>query len=256
MSSRNPSVLPPWSAVAVEMIRTVAVLQKRDFYVVGAITAALVLLSLWGLTNVHVVGQGAGQIRIPILRGLVTPLTLVGALWPLGVWRHDSPDRRGYFWSLPVPRGPHTLLRVGIGWLLLMGVCVSTMVIGSTVALLFALRTHAGLSLDVWYLPLATATLAYLLISVLAVLVESPVRWVIWTAVGLLGARIISEVTRMSAVWDTIDAVLRSLGIAFRGPLPQPVANVLGSWSLHYLTWIGLGSLALVAAAFRHRDAR
>lgn len=253
-SSTNP--VPPWKAVAVEQLRTVALLQRRDFLVVGGITVTLVMLSLWGLTQVHVAQQQTMQLTIPLFRGLTTPLTLVGALWPLGVWRHDSPDRRGYFWSLPVSRGPHTLLRVGIGWLLLMGVCVAIMVIGSAVIMLYVLRTHASLSLELWYLPLAGPTLAYLLISVLVVLVDSPIRWIIWTVVGLIGARIISEVTRMSAIRETIDGVVRSLSLAFQGPLPERVAASVGPWGLHYLVWIGLGSVALIAAAYRHRDAR
>lgn len=256
MSDRGSSTVPAWSAVALEQARTVALLQKRDFLVVGGITVFLALLSLWGLTRIRFVPEEASQQAIPIFRALATPLALVGALWPLGVWRHDSPDRRGYFWALPVPRGPHTLLRVGVGWLLLMGVCVAVMTIGGAVATLYALRFGAGLRLEHWYLPFALPTLAYVLISVLAVLVDSPIRWVVWTAVGLLGARIISEVTRMSVLRDTIGGVVQSFGVAFHGPLPEQLTAVVGPWSLHYLIWIGLGSFALIAGAFRHRDAR
>src|SRR5690606_8146175 len=125
--------------------------------------------------------------ELPIFAGLKYALLLVGALWPLGVWRRDTPEQRGYFWSLPVARGPHTLLRVASGWLLLMGVCVAAMVVGALVAQLYAMQLGAAVRLADWYVPLASATLGYLLISVLAVLVDSPVRWVVWILVALFG---------------------------------------------------------------------
>ncbi|HEX7091700.1 MAG TPA: hypothetical protein VF192_16285 [Longimicrobiales bacterium] len=49
--------------------------------------------------------------------------------------------------------------------------------------------------------------------------------------------------------------LLSSLAFALNGPEPAWSADA-GRWVLHYLLWSGLGLAALVAAAYRHRDAR
>jgi hypothetical protein len=47
-------------------------------------------------------------------------LGLIGLLAPVAAWKGEGPSSRGYFWSLPVAREPHTLVKVFCGWAWLM----------------------------------------------------------------------------------------------------------------------------------------
>jgi hypothetical protein len=257
MSSRSSGRTPSWGAVALEQGRMLLLLQRRDFLIVGLIGVGLVALGLWGLMQIpgeEAISRGSTMHVLEALGPLFVPLIPVGALWPLGVWRHDGPSQRGYFWSLPAARAPHTFLRVGLGWVLLMGVCLAAMLVSIGMAALFASRLpEAELSFAFWYLPLTAATLAYLLISVPVVLVDAPVRWVIWIVVALLGVRVVTAAVDMAALEAAVVGLARSLGTALAGPMTGEVP--IGSWLTHYVGWFAAGLIGLTAGAFRHPDA-
>src|SRR5690606_25104250 len=151
MSSNVQGRTLSWGAVAAAQLRMVALLQRRDFLVFAGIGAVLVALSLYGLMEIAKNPPQRPPDELPLFEGLKGALLLVGLLWPLGVWRRDTPEQRGYFWSLPVARGPHTLLRVASGWLLLMAVCVAAMVVGALVAQLYAMQLGTAVRLADWY---------------------------------------------------------------------------------------------------------
>lgn len=129
---------------------------------------------------------------------------LLALFAPLAVWRGEEPSRRAYFWSLPVERGSHTLLKVLAGWAWLMAVVGGFLLV---IALL-ARATDGALSLgpallplrelpegtertmaDVfhhpwpmapwqWLAPFAGATVMYLLGSILVLSTDHPWRWI------------------------------------------------------------------------------
>lgn len=251
MSTRTLNPAPSWATVALAQLRMVALLQRRDFLALGVIVTMLLGLSIWGYIQMPDEYSGSRDQVLPLFPPLAIPLALIGAFWPLGVWRKDSPERRGYFWSLPVARGPHTLVRVAIGWVLLMGACLIVMALALGVVSPVAIRfEEVRLDLARWYAPLVTATLAYLLVSVLAVLLDSPVRWLAWTALAVLGIRVVADLGDLPGLEARIDGVLRSLGTALNGP------GSSSSWAMDYLIWFVLGAVLLVLVAWRHRDAR
>jgi len=256
MSSNAQGRTLSWGAVAAAQLRMVALLQRRDFLVFAGIGAVILGLALYGLVEIAKTPPPRPPDALDLFEGLKAAFALVGALWPLGVWRRDSPDQRGYFWSLPVARGPHTLLRVATGWLLLMSACVAAMLVGTVVAQLYAMQLDTVVRFSGWYVPLASATLGYLLISVFAVLVDSPVRWVVWTVVALFGLRVILDATDLEALWRPIESALRSLAIALDGPQPPRIAERYGGWGLHYPLWFAVAALGVIVGAYRHRDAK
>jgi hypothetical protein len=266
MSRPDHSSPPSWRTIAPTQLRMLAQLQKKDFMILGSIVAVLVALAIWGIAHASPPDGGSNEPAM-VLAMLAIPFVLVAAFWPLGVWRKESPEQRGYFWSLPASRGPHTLLRVGAGWAILMMVCLAIMVV--TWVLAEASRIRMGpveISLARWYVPLATATLAYVLVSCLAVFVDGPVRVLVWTVVAVGGLRIVAEATKLTALAAPIDTVVTSIGIALAGPLGHGGPEIVVSgdaitpgfalWSFNYLVWIALGLVALILAAFRHQDAR
>jgi len=243
-------------------------LQKRDFVVLGIIVAALSALAIYGIFHTAPQGNDSDG-ALMMFAPLAIPFALVAAFWPLGVWRQESPERRGYFWSLPTPRGRHTLVRVAAGWATLMVVCLAMMVVTWVLLIVAELRLGpATLSLARWYVPLATATLAYLLVSWLTVLLDSPVRTLAWIAVAILGLRLVAKVANVRALAVAIDVSSASLGKALAGPLtahgggPEVVVNgsattiPFATWGAHYVVWFAVGVVAVVLASFRYREVR
>jgi len=47
---------------------------------------------------------------------------IAGAVWPTILWYGETPSRRVYHWSLPVPRAAHDLMRVAVGAIYLVGI--------------------------------------------------------------------------------------------------------------------------------------
>jgi hypothetical protein len=105
---------PRWGAVFREQLMAVGMGVRREMAVGAAIVLAITVLLMVSITragegSVSMSPDGAGPI-----------LALLGLLAPLAVWKGEGPSSRGYFWSLPVAREPHTLMKVFCGWLWLM----------------------------------------------------------------------------------------------------------------------------------------
>lgn len=114
----NQVVLHPTPRAGVivrEQFRAVGVGLRREILaaiaVIIAITVLVLVAVFRGSTNESVTlsPDGAGFV-----------LGLIGLLTPLAVWKSETPSNRGYFWSLPVPRGRHALIKVFSGWAWLM----------------------------------------------------------------------------------------------------------------------------------------
>jgi len=252
MSTRTLNPEPSVGAIARAQLRMVTLLQKRDLLVLAAIVIVMVGLALWGQVRMDPENGGSGT--IPIFRGLSVPLALLGLLWPLGVWRADSPERRGYFWSLPVDRRGHTSLRVGIGWVVLIGVSLLAMATAAASFIPSVIRFE-DLRMDVaqvWE-PLATATLAYVIVSIFAVLFESPVRWMILGWVAVLGLYIVGEAADLDGLVEGVEDTVESLFIAIGGPVLADES--VSDWGRQYLVWLPIAAVGLLSALlWRHEE--
>ena len=85
MSSRSLNPAPSWRTIALAQLRLVALLQRRDFYVLGAIAAGLVALAVFGYTRGNM-EAGTRSTTLRVFPALAYPLAIIGAFWPLGVW--------------------------------------------------------------------------------------------------------------------------------------------------------------------------
>lgn len=254
MQNRTLNARPSWATMALAQLRMVGLLQRRDLLVLGAIVTALIGLSVWGYLRMP--DEYGSADTLAIFQGIAFPLALVGALWPLGVWRLESPDRRGYFWSLPVDRRQHTLLRVGVGWVILMVVSLSLMGL-AVVAVAPAAIRYEELSLDLSlpWVALLTPTLGYLAVSAFAVAFESPVRAFAWTWMAVLGVFLAAEIGDLDGLGEWIEDVTGSFFAALGGPNFAP-RNAMGTWARYYAIWFGLSAAALFAAVLRYQDER
>jgi hypothetical protein len=246
MSDRSLNPTPSWGAVALEQLRMLALLQRRDLIAVALIGGLIMASASYGLLML-----GAVDTRPAELHSFAfgVPLVLIGLMWPLGMWRHGRPGQRDYFWTLPVARGPHMLLRVGLGWVLLVGVLLFVLAIGAFVLAAFVTRWgDPALPLSHWFAPLITASLAYLLVSALAVQLDNPVRWALWGLVAVFGLRVITAAAGFTPMGGAIDVLIGSLRDALAGPFATQ------RWVTSYLAWLTVAALAVVFGAFRHRE--
>lgn len=154
---------------------------------------------------------------------------LIALFAPIAVWQGEEPSRRAYFWSLPVERGSHTLLKVLAGWVWLMAVVAGFLLWLSTLAWLTDGTLGLGTSLlpgrEVWrtgdplgaqifyhpwrvapwqwLAPFAGATVMYLLGSALVLSTDHPWRWI----AGLLFAAVLVVVLGTEIGGRTVQAV-------------------------------------------------
>jgi hypothetical protein len=249
----NPEPSP--RAVAAAQLRMLTLLQKRDFLVLGLFAVVLVGLLIWGQMQMDANMDTDASDAVAIFRGLALPLALVGTFWPLGVWRAAAPEHRGYFWSLPVDRRRHTVLRVGMGWVVLMAVCLISLAVGVLTFVPSAIRFE-GAQIDftgVWE-PLVTATLAYVLMSVLSIFFDSPMRAFVLAWLMVLGLYVVGNAAEdLDWLVDAVEGGVSSLFVAVGGPI---IADEGGTeWVRHYLIWLALGAAAMIGAVlWRHEE--
>jgi hypothetical protein len=258
MSTRALNAQPTLGKVAIAQLRMVALLQRREFVLLGVLAVASYALGLWGYAVMTPPDPSANTGTISIAYGVAPFTILLGALWPMSVWRLDDPARRGYFWSLPVAQPAHTLLRVAVGWAILMSVSLVLLLYAAALLIPGMLRfDQGGLSLEAAWLPFVAATLPYLLVSAFAVAFEHPVRVIIWiwVAIGIL-ALAWEGGDRASMLLTTLLGGVRSFWIALTAHtfVPVDMMDYDGRWHVHYLGWLGGALILTVAAAFWKRD--
>jgi hypothetical protein len=252
MSNRTLNPEPSFGAVTTAQARMVTLLQKRDLMVLAAIVLVMVGLALWGQARMDSENGGSGT--IPLFRGLSVPLALLGLFWPLSVWRADSPERRGYFWSLPVDRRRHTSLRVAVGWVGLVGVSLLIMA-AAAASFIPSLIRFEGATMDVAHVwePLATATLGYVIVSIFAVLFESPIRGMILGWGVVLGLFIVGEAADLDWLVEAVEDTVGSLFVAIGGPAVADES--VSDWGRQYLIWLPIAAVGLASALlWRHEE--
>lgn len=162
---------------------------------------------------------------------------LLGLLFPVGVWLGNDRAGTGYFWTLPVDRRIHALVRVAAGWVWLIGAVALFVawlltlsfatggnVLGEETRLVlpsFSFSTGAfepsavqgvqqTLTALLWLVPFTSATTAYLFANALALGTRHPARWIVVAVfVFFLAVAIADAVQAASSLDRVLDAVLR-----------------------------------------------
>jgi hypothetical protein len=161
---------------------------------------------------------------------------LIGALLPIAVWKGEEPFGSGFFWTLPVDRRQHALVKVLVGWMWLTGavavgvlwLLTLSLVSGEHIfaeetvrllpaALLFsppstvdpaalqmARRTPEPL---LWLAPFTAASATYLLSSALKLGSRYPLQWILGTIAAFFVIAGLAELTSMRWLLHTPDYV-------------------------------------------------
>lgn len=162
---------------------------------------------------------------------------LFGLLFPVAVWLGDDRAGTGFFWTLPVDRRMHALVRVAAGWAWLMGavalfvawlltlaLATGGNVLGEETRLVlpsFSFSTGAFDPSTVqrveqtptvlfWLVPFSAATTTYLFANALVLGTRHPARWIAGSVLALFLSVGVADVTQTGSALDRmLDAVLR-----------------------------------------------
>lgn len=245
-----------WAQVAWTQLRFILLRERRAWLVFAAL-ALLWLLGPWS-QGFHGRPGHVGSSLLPPF-----PVLLVLAVWwALAIWQDESPRNRRYFWSLPVGRRQHEMLRTALGaGVLLAGVLAWTVLTLLVESLGSRPGSLAGVSAEVWInLFLAPLTI-YLLMAPIGLASDSPGRWIAGIAavcgllVALLGRTSINTETDPILGW-LFDGPL-GLGTALFRPLHFAFSINIGpdatapEWWPAALTWFLIGVALTLAAIHR-----
>lgn len=216
MTEANMGRAPSLRTVVSEQARMVGLAVRRNAIAVGLVIIVPALLSAIMIavpgaarvvvdsTDLHGLnldpGEGWGQIA-----------ALMGALFPMAVWKGERIFGDSQLWSLPVDRRRHAFMKVGAGWGWLMAyggaVCLVLVLLALLTGGAFGGQETRLLVLDrasflagrlhpesftwatawwQWVLPFTTATVTYVLASALLLGTRHPRQWLAGAAVVLL----------------------------------------------------------------------
>jgi hypothetical protein len=103
---------------------------RREAAVGGAILGALLVL----ITSNYYFGDGASfDFNVS---EMTVPIIILGLFAPMAVWKGEEPSRRSYFWTLPVDRRYHTLVKAFSGWFWFMALVLGYVAWGAALALI------------------------------------------------------------------------------------------------------------------------
>lgn len=199
-------VAPRLRVAAGEQLRAVGLAVRREAAAVGALVAAI---SIMTLIYARRAGGTLSFDGVDDVAGLALTAATVALLAPLAVWKGENRLGSSPIWFLPVGHRRHALVKVGAGWAWLMTAVAAalawlflvTVVGGGTfgsgevVEVLVASDPSRARSI-VWITPwwqwaaaFSGATVAYMLASALLLGVRHPWRWL----AGLLVAAFVFE---------------------------------------------------------------
>lgn len=163
------------------------------------------------------------------------PLLIVSVVWPLLVWRGEAPAQRTYHRTMPVNGIAHDLLKVAAGavWLMLgialiLLVYLVTALLRDGAILLFELTPVA-------YLNFFTGPLLiYLLVSIIPILSNKPIEWIIGLAVAFVAATLIFDIYMPGLFGITWRYVVQDLALwdaLYRGYEIQYWGGLVDGWA-------------------------
>ena len=196
-------------------------------------------------------------------------------LWAFAVWHGEGPSNRLYFWSHPVSRAGQSLARVLAGaiWLVLL----YALLVGAGAffgAIDSDLGQFGGPGFAAWLSFFTGPLILYLVISVLTLPSDYPIRWFLALLWGIpLLISLVDEwlpveplLRPLTAAWGFAPAVAGPFALAMErldhtldgtrgGPAMERMVD-LGAWSVAMPFWLLLVGGIVVALAHVHPDRR
>ena len=113
-------------------------------------------------------------------------LIFIGPFWAFAVWHNEGPSNRLYFWSHPVSRTGHALARFAAGAAWLVTLFAALILTGALLAVFDGdIAQFGALTAAAWLNFFTGPLLGYVIISVLAVPSDYPIRWFLLLLLGI-----------------------------------------------------------------------
>ncbi|HEX8692959.1 MAG TPA: hypothetical protein VF746_11095 [Longimicrobium sp.] len=255
--------LPARGPVVREQFRSVGLSLRREALAVGGILGIFTGLTAWARLN------GVHGMSVDLVPEAGIPVFLLALFAPLAVWKGEAPGGRGYHLSMPVPHGPHALLKSASGLLWLLAAVVGYLAWLGVMAV--ATGGDIGRSyygphgyIPTWWRWAAIFTGAvtmYGLGTALALRTVHPWRWL---AGGAFGYLVLSAWNATSNGENPLYHVVRSLWSGRYG-LGTALTGIARGWGYHYgfgastwLTaawlWLGIAVAVAVIAAYNQPE--
>lgn len=252
------------------------------------VAGLLLLFTVLGISAYfRAVSQGyAHPPSTDFVPSVAIPMMLLAFFAPFSVWKEDSPSRRGYFWSMPLDRGRHTLVKSLNGWSWFMlalvayllwialmagatggrfGVVSQTVYVGNRDVVGPAMAANLvpyvrPVPWWQWIMPFTAATIMYLLGSTLVLATDHPWRRIAGIGVGYLLAIALADNAHLPDLQRALQSVTDGrfgLGMVFEGTrgVAQTFTNRAGEMVLRtverpdFVAWFGATLLWLATAS-------
>lgn len=232
---------------------------------------------------------GAGLLGVMLLAGepwndgpmarFITPwpawLILFPPIWAIATWYNEGPSNRLYMWSHPVDRRSHSLARLLAGLVWLWIAYVGLIAVGWLAAVSEGAAWQIGMvSPAGWVNYFAAPTLVYLIISMLTIPSDYPLRWLFGIIFSFpLVITLLDDWLDLDRAVETLMEPLANerwgLGRALVGPWGEDMGAIagalrdraytsdldLGTWWIALTAWTLFFAALLVWLAGRHPDA-
>lgn len=275
MSATSLHPTPSYKLIAREQFQSVGVAIKKEGYLYLGALVVLTILAIGAVlqaTAAHHVGDDMG---LTLSTASAFPMVILAILTPFAVWRSEDPARRSYHWSMPVARGPHTLMKVASGWVWLMiaALCYLAfiLILASVIPAIAGQPSRMGASPTwEWFTLFTAPTVAYMLGSIAVIASDHAWRWIggvcfgYWLMIAFLwvfGLRTMSVVVHaITAGTYGLNAALfgsvSELGGGYTSGAMKPAMHVLSmsNWSVAMPLWIIGASIVVVVVAYRHHE--
>ncbi len=267
---------PSSRTVAIEQFRAVGLaLRKEAIFFVGALLVFGVIITSAAVRFAQTAQAPGSHMGFRYDAAGAIPIFLVGLLIPFGVWRSEDPSRRAYHWSMPVMRGPHTIMKLLAGWAWLMIATVAYLLFVITVAHVVSMITGQPTWQDrtpvwEWIVAFTAPTLAYLLTSTPVIGSDHPWRWIggILIGYGVLVAALKSfGLDGLASVLNTIADGRYGLNAALFGSAHEGQRGItvgitretmtalrMSTWAVAMPAWIIGSAIAAAIVSYRHRE--
>ncbi len=277
MNTTSLHPTPSTRTVAIEQFRAVGVAVRREgYFYVGALVlfAVLAISAAVRATTMH---HGGNDMGVGFSATGAIPIIMVALLAPFAVWRSEDPARRAYHWSMPVARGPHTLLKLLSGWAWLMLAAIVYLLFIVLLATIVPAISGQAMRLGdtagwEWLVIFTGPTLAYLLISIAVIGSDHAWRWIggvvfgYWILIAFLWILGMPEASRMM---HAITGGTFGMHAAFFGAVPDAVRSnnlqigmqqamqhefSMAIWLMAMPIWIVGAGVAAAVASYRRPD--
>jgi len=276
MTSTSLHPTPSSRTVATEEFRAVGLaLRTEAIFFIGALIVFGVIIIAAAVRFAHSAQAPGSHMGFRYDAVGAIPMFLIGLLIPFGVWRSEDPSRRSYHWSMPVARGPHTVMKLLSGWAWLMIATVVYLLfivaIAQVVSTITGDRAWDGSTPAwAWIVAFTASTLGYLLTSTPVIASDHPWRWIGGILIGYGVLMAVLKSFGMEDIAHTLNTITDGrygLNAALFGAGTDGAQGVtvgvtretmatmrMGTWIIAMPLWIIGSAIAVAVASYRHRE--